>query len=184
MGRGGRARGPQGTVVAQPANPGLPSSHPLAIISCRKTLWRAVTATREFLLHDRASRHKDRTATVGEQAASGQDRTVEVAPTFPVSGRKPVGQPAVGVAELPLHVRWHRPIVVVAVAALGEPGREVLLDAAIEQALARAARLVPPRCAFPPARAVHACPLVERGGSRVGGRWCRRPLAAGIRSCS
>jgi len=33
------------------------------------------------------------------------------------------------------------------------------------------------------ARAVHACPLVERGGSSVGGARGRRLVAAGIRSC-
>jgi hypothetical protein len=78
----------------------------------------------------------------------------------------------------------HRPAparVVVTVAALGKPGREVLLDATIERALARATRLVPSRYALPgPARAVHACPLVEREGSSVGGTGGRRLLAAGI----
>ncbi len=77
--------------------------------------------------------------------------------------------------ELPLHVGRHRPGVVVTVTALGEPGREVLLDAAIENTLAWAARRVPPKCAFPgPARAVHACPLVERGSRsdpKNGSRW-------------
>ena len=34
-------------------------------------------------------------------------------------------------AELPFHMFRHRPRVVVTVAASGEPGREVLLDAAI-----------------------------------------------------
>ena len=34
-------------------------------------------------------------------------------------------------AELPLHVRRHRPGVVVTVAALGKPGREVLLEVAL-----------------------------------------------------
>jgi hypothetical protein len=34
----------------------------------------------------------------------------------------------------------HRPVVVVALAAVGEPGFQVLLDAAIEHALIRAAR--------------------------------------------
>ena len=38
-------------------------------------------------------------------------------------------------AELALHVWRHRPGVIVAVAALGEPGLEVFLDAAIERAM-------------------------------------------------
>ena len=47
----------------------------------------------------------------------------------------------------------------VTVAALGKPSLEVLLDATIEHALARATRLVLSRCTLPgPARAVHACP--------------------------
>ena len=49
--------------------------------------------------------------------------------------------------ELPLHTRRHRPDVVVTVAAVGEPNLEVLLDAAIEHALARAAWPIPRRCA-------------------------------------
>ena len=52
-------------------------------------------------------------------------------------------------AELPLHIGRQRPAVIVTVAALDEPGREVLLDAALEHAPARAARLVLPKCVFP-----------------------------------
>ena len=52
-------------------------------------------------------------------------------------------------AELPLHIGWQRPAVIVTVAALDEPGREVLLDAALEHAPARTARLVLPKCVFP-----------------------------------
>jgi len=36
-------------------------------------------------------------------------------------------------AKLALHMFRHRPVVVVALAAVGEPGLEVLLDAAIER---------------------------------------------------
>jgi hypothetical protein len=39
-------------------------------------------------------------------------------------------------AKLALHMLRHRPLVIVAVAAVGEPGLEVFLDAAIEHALA------------------------------------------------
>ncbi len=46
----------------------------------------------------------------------------------------------------------HRPGMVVALVAVGEPGFQVLLEAAIEHALARSARLVPPKCAFPSQR--------------------------------
>ena len=86
--------------------------------------------------------------------------------------------------ELPLDIGRHRPGVAVTVAALGEPGLEVLLDATIEHALAWATRLVRSGCALPgPARAVHACPLVERGGSSVGRTRGRRPLATQVRPC-
>jgi hypothetical protein len=58
------------------------------------------------------------------------------------------GDAAVEVAaKLTLYMFRHRPLVIVNVAALGEPGLEVLLDAAIEHALARAARPIPRRCA-------------------------------------
>jgi len=66
-----------------------------------------------------------------------------------------------------------------------KPGCEVLLGAAIEHAMARAAKLVVFRYAFPgPACAVHAGPTVERRGSKVGDNQGRRPLATGIRSSS
>jgi len=108
------------------------------------------------------------------------------------AGRTP---PRAGRGAAPHPGDWHRaagssagawarkaPIAAPAVAALCEPGLEVFLDAAIEHALARTARRVSPRCTLPGlARAVHAGPLVERGGSRVGGTWCRWPLAAGTR---
>lgn len=63
-------------------------------------------------------------------------------------------------------------------AAVGEPGLDVLPDAAIEHALARAAWALPRGCAVPgPALALHACPLCpafRRWGSgwaaRCGGR--------------
>jgi hypothetical protein len=66
-----------------------------------------------------------------------------------------------------------------------KPGCEVLLGAAIEHVMARAAKVVVFRCAFPgPACAVHAGPIVERGGSSVGAKQGRRPLATGIRPSS
>jgi len=51
-----------------------------------------------------------------------------------VGAGKTAGEDAVFqvTAELPLHIRRHRPRVIVTVAALGEPGLEVFLDAAIE----------------------------------------------------
>ena len=48
----------------------------------------------------------------GPGKTAGEDAAVEVA------------------AELPLHIFRHRPVVVVTVAASGEPGLEVLVDAA------------------------------------------------------
>src|SRR5439155_26797212 len=76
-----------------------------------------------------------------------------------------------------------------------------LLDEAIGYALARAARLVPPRCALPgPARALHAWPprsawrlsVVARGAGRYWPlglgrlaelRWLRTRRRRGIASC-
>ena len=61
---------------------------------------------------------------------------------------------------------------------------EVLLDTRMIEHALLGDTLVNARCALPgPARAVHTCPLVERGGSSVGGAWGRRPLALGIRPC-
>lgn len=131
--------------------------------------------------------HAPRVARGAHAAPLTRERDQEVVATLPAPGAgKAVGKGSAlqVTTELPLDIGRHRPGVVVTVAALGKPGLEVLLDATIEHALWRATRLVPPRCALPgPARAVHACPLVERGGSSVGGTRGRRLLAAGIRSC-
>ena len=96
----------------------------------------------------------------------------EVVPTLPAPGPgKAVCEDSAFqvMAELPLHTFRHRPLVIVIVAALGEPGLEVLLDAAIEHALARTARPIPRRCAVGgPALGPHARPLcaaLRRWGS-------------------
>ena len=49
-------------------------------------------------------------------------------------------------------------------------------NAAIQLALTRVARVAPPRCVPPGIRRPCLPPRVEREGSSVGGRWCRRPL--------
>ena len=81
-------------------------------------------------------------------------------------------------AELPLHIFRHRPLIIVTVAALGEPGLEVLLDAAIEHAFARTARPIPRRCAVGgPALGPHARPLcaaLRRWGSGWAARYACR----------
>jgi hypothetical protein len=99
---------------------------------------------------------------------------------------EPVGEDAAleVAAELALHLWRHHPVVMVSVAALGEPGLEVFLDAAIVHAFARATRPVAPGYTFPgPEPAVHAFARVEREGSSVGGDGRRWPLAAGTTSC-
>ena len=93
--------------------------------------------------------------------AGERDQEVVAAVAAPRT-REAVGEDAAlqVAAELTLDIFRNRTVVVVAVAALGEPGLEVLLDAAIEHALARAARPVPRGCAAPgPALDLHACPL-------------------------
>ena len=105
----------------------------------------------------------------GAGDAMGKDAAVEVA------------------AELPLHLFRHRPLVIVTVAALGEPGLEVLLDAAIEHAPARSARPILRRCAvLGLALDPHPCPLClasRRWGSGwaapcAGRHWCSEPASA------
>jgi len=99
---------------------------------------------------------------------AGEDATIEVA------------------AKLTLHMFRHRPVVVVTVAALGEPGLEVLLDAAIAHALARTARPIPRRCARSgPEVDLHTClplPRVAALGLRVGGTVWRALLATRTKS--
>ena len=93
--------------------------------------------------------------------AGERDQEVVAAVAAPRT-REAVGEDAAlqVAAELTLDIFRNRTVVVVAVAALGEPVLEVLLDAAIEHALARAARPVPRGCAVPgPALDLHACPL-------------------------
>jgi hypothetical protein len=77
-------------------------------------------------------------------------------------------------AEFALDIFRNRTVVIVAVAALGEPGLEVLLDAAIEHALARTARPVPRWSAVPgPALDLHPCPLSPAFGG-WGSEWPAR----------
>ena len=87
-------------------------------------------------------------------------------------------------AKLPLHIFRHRPQVIVNVAALGEPGLEVLLDAAVEHALARTARPIPRSCALPgPALDPHPCPLgpaLWRWGSGWAARCAGRHWLQGL----
>ena len=105
-------------------------------------------------------------AAAGAGEAVGEDAAVEIA------------------AELPLHVRRHRPVVVMTVAALGEPGLEVLLDAAIEHAPARSARPILRRCAVRgPALDPHARPLcaaLRRWGSAWAARCACRHWPQGL----
>jgi len=90
---------------------------------------------------------------IGAGKTASEDATIEVA------------------AKLTLHIFRHRPLVIVTVAALGESGLEVLLDAAIEHALARTARPIPRSCAVPdPALDPHPRPLC-RALRRWGSGW-------------
>jgi len=114
------------------------------------------------------------------------NRDQEVVPALPAPGPgKTAGEDAtIAVpAKLTLHMFRHRPLVIVTVTASGEPGLEVVLDAAIEHALARTARPIPRRCALPgPALGPHPCPrcpALRRGGS--GGRH-NVPAAIGHRN--
>jgi hypothetical protein len=132
--------------------------------------------TGEFSAGEMRCRRHDapRVARWAHAAPLARERDQEVVPALsaPRPGKASGEDAAVEVAaELPLHMRRRRPGVIVALATVGEPGLEVLLDAATEHALALPTRLVSPRCALLGlARAGHACPLVERGGSTAGGR--------------
>jgi len=89
-------------------------------------------------------------------------------------------------AELTLDIFRNRPVVVVAVAALGEPGLEVFLDGAIESAEGSggAANTAQVRCpwsgARPPCLALK--PRVPGLRLRAAGTRRRSPLATGTRS--
>jgi transposase len=78
-------------------------------------------------------------------------------------------------AKLPLHVRRHRPLVVVALAAVGEPGLEVLLDAAIDACSIADAFRRRPRASRKRSTATVAairaglCPLVHEDWRRARG---------------
>ena len=116
-------------------------------------------------------------------------RDQEVVPALPAAGAgKTVGQEAAlqVTAELALHILRHRFVVIMAFAALGEPGLEVFLDAAIEHALARTARPIPRRCARSgPEVDLHTClplPRVAALGLRVGGTVWRALLATRTKS--
>jgi len=81
-----------------------------------------------------------------------------------------------------LGVRRYRPVVVVTVAASGEPGLEVLLDAAIEHGPARLAWPIPRRRALSgPAPGPHARPCAPHCGVGVQVGRHKVPAAIGHR---
>ena len=111
--------------------------------------------------------HGGNSTAPGPGKTAGEDAAVEVA------------------AKLPLHISRYRPQVIVTVAALGEPGLEVLLDAAVEHALARMAQPIPRSCAVPgPALDPHPCPrcpALRRWGSGWAARCAGRHWPQGLR---
>jgi len=112
----------------------------------------------------RGRHHAPRVARGAHAAPLAGKGDEEVVPALPAArAGETVGEDAALeiTAELPFHMFRHRPLIVVAVAALGEPGLEVLPDAAIEHGLARPAA----------------------SGIRAGGTLCMPPLAAATRSC-
>ena len=81
--------------------------------------------------------HAPRVARGAHAAPLAGERDQEIVAALPAPGPgKAMGEDAAFqvTAGLPLHVFRHRPRIVVAVAASGEPGFQVLLDAAIEHA--------------------------------------------------
>jgi hypothetical protein len=137
--------------------------HPLA----HRQRWQDVIGEMRGRRH-----HAPRVARWAHASAFARERDQEVVPALSAaSAGEAMGEDAAVeiAAELPLHMLRHRPLVIVAVAALGEPGLEVFLDAAIEHALARTARPIPRSCALPgPAFDPHPCPrcpALRRWGS-------------------
>jgi hypothetical protein len=95
----------------------------------------------------RGFHHAPAVARWADASALARERDQEVVPALPAPRPgKAMGQDAALqiATELPVHMRRHRPVVIVALATVGERGLRVSLDAAIEHALARAARLVLP----------------------------------------
>ena len=160
--------------IAQPLGHG---EHPLPQRQVRQDVIgeMAAVATMRRALHEGRHRGPCRKTRSGSRA-----RTVHTAP------RKAVGEDAAVqiAAKLPLHVRRHRPVVVVALATLSEPGLEVLLDAAIEHAPALATRPIPRSCALPglaldPQRVPCAAAL-QRWGSGWAARCAGRHWSQGL----
>ena len=137
----------------------------------------------------RCRRHHAPGVARGAHAAPfARERDQEIVPALPAPGPgKTAGEDAAVevAAKLTFHIFRHRPLVIVNVAAVGEPGLEVLLDAAVEHALARMARPIPRSCAVPgPALDPHPCPrcpVVRRWGSGWAARRAGRHWPPGLR---
>ena len=108
-------------------------------------------------------------------APLARERDQEVVAALPAAGAgEAMGEDAAFqiTAELTLDVGGYW--VTIPLAGQREPRLEVFLDAAIEHALARAARPIPRRCAVPgPALDLHACPLCP-ASRRWGSGWAAR----------